>query len=86
MSERDHAAIDLLLTDLVLPDMSGVELGQRLRTLLPGLRTVFMSGYSESVVLPRLSEDETTQFISKPFTAGKLLPIVRDALDSKSPE
>jgi PAS domain S-box-containing protein len=72
--------IDLLLTDVVMPGMNGRELADRLTELRPGTRVVYMSGYTEDVVLQRgISGDRA--FLAKPFTATALAQEVRDVLD-----
>jgi len=71
--------IQLLLTDVVLPEMSGHELALRLRELKPGLKVVFTSGYGTSE-LPE-KERLTAPFLSKPFDVYSLQAIVRQALD-----
>ncbi len=75
--------IDLLLTDLVMPAMSGKELSEKLRCLLPGLKTIYMSGYADDK-LSRHGIQETgagAMFLQKPFSLGTLARKVRDALE-----
>lgn len=64
--------VDLVLTDVVMPGMSGIELEQHLRALRPGLRVLYMSGYSAEVVGQRGVLAEGIDFIQKPFTLGEL--------------
>lgn len=72
--------IGLLLSDVVMPGMSGPELGLRLRRLRPGLITIFMSGYADRDVLQNVLRDSTTTYIPKPFTIEVLLAGVAKAL------
>lgn len=73
-SEEDF---DLLITDLVMPEMNGDELIMKLRERTPGLRVVMMSGYSSNSVLP-----EGEHFLQKPFTREALAERVNSALES----
>ena len=67
----------MLLTDLVLPQMSGSELANQLLEILPGLRVIFMSGYTESKLGP------DAEFLQKPFTPAALCRKVREVLDKR---
>ena len=77
LAQRPEVSLDLLLTDVVMPGMSGVQLADRLRTLIPGIRALLMSGYAEEIVL---GESTDYAFIAKPFTPQALLDAVVDAL------
>ncbi|MBN1960531.1 MAG: response regulator [Deltaproteobacteria bacterium] len=79
--------IDLLLTDVVMPQISGRHLAEQIGRLYPSLRTLFMSGYNDSSIIPNNLLKPGTHFITKPFTAVDLIREVRDTLDShmKSP-
>ena len=71
--------IDLLLSDVVMPDMNGYELARLLSSIRPNLRTLFMSGYAEDV-RPRCDTwDSAEHFISKPFSKDKLIPALYEA-------
>jgi CheY-like chemotaxis protein len=75
------AHYDLLLTDLVLPEMDGYELARRALISRPSLRVVYMTGYSDN---PRLRQDalETgVDLLEKPFSAATLTAKVREVLD-----
>jgi PAS domain S-box-containing protein len=78
---REHEDIELLLTDVVMPQMNGKELAERLLGRRPALRVLFMSGYSEAVVRDGALE-EGIEFIQKPFTPDALLRKLREVLDS----
>ncbi len=81
--ERGASGVDLLLTDVVMPGMSGRDLATHLRGMLPHLRVLFMSGYSSDVVAEQglLSSDES--LITKPFSPTALAARVRALLDAR---
>ena len=72
---------DLLLTDVVMPVMNGVDLSERLCQLRPGLKVIYMSGYADQGFQRRGLIDPDTNFLSKPFTPDELLHKVREGLD-----
>jgi len=76
-----HDRIDLLLTDVIMPSMNGKELHQRLCAILPKLKVLFMSGYTEDVIVTQGVLEAGTRFIYKPFTIETLAHKVREALD-----
>ncbi|MFL5403909.1 MAG: PAS domain S-box protein [Gemmatimonadales bacterium] len=80
--EENPAAIDLVLTDLVMPEMGGHELIELLRAQNPTLRVVFMSGYTEKNVANNGSMPPGTGFVEKPFTVDTLMRRVREVLDA----
>ncbi|MBI3118751.1 MAG: response regulator, partial [Candidatus Hydrogenedentes bacterium] len=73
--------IDLLLTDIVMPHMGGKEVADKLLEQRPGLKVLFMSGYTEDAVIRKRVQDEGIAFLSKPFTARALGRKVREVLD-----
>jgi two-component system cell cycle sensor histidine kinase/response regulator CckA len=74
-------AIDLVLTDVVMPDMNGRALAERLSELCPATRVLFMSGYSSEAVAHRGVIRPDSAFVEKPFTALTLTTKVRELLD-----
>jgi YesN/AraC family two-component response regulator len=74
-------AVHLLLTDVVMPGMGGLELHERLRRRHPALRVLFMSGYTEEAVARQGVLDPARDFLGKPFTAAELARRVRARLD-----
>ena len=76
--------IDLLLTDLVLPHTDGTAIAQQATMQRPGLKVLFMSGYTEHAVLRRQAFDHQTPFLQKPFTQNELANKVREVLESKA--
>ena len=81
---RDHAGpIHALLSDVVMPGMSGKVLAERLRATRPETRVVFMSGYTDDTVLQRKVVEYGLTFVQKPFTPARLAAAVRGALDAK---
>jgi two-component system cell cycle sensor histidine kinase/response regulator CckA len=74
--------IDLVVTDLIMPGMSGRELVQALHQIRPDLRALFVSGYTEDEITRRGLHDPSVAFLQKPFTAEVLLAKVRSVLDA----
>ena len=82
--DRDPS-IDVLLTDVVMPGMSGPELTRRLLQQRPALKVIYMSGYTEDVMLHYGVGASGIPFLIKPFTADSLGRKVREALDGSMP-
>jgi PAS domain S-box-containing protein len=72
--------VDLLITDLVMPKMSGRELSEMLGGLRPDLKTIYISGYTDDVVLRHGISELGITFLQKPFSLGTLARKVRDTL------
>lgn len=73
--------IHLLLTDVVMPEMSGKDLSKKLFGLYPGMKCLFMSGYTANVIAHHGVLDEGINFIQKPFSREQLVAKVREAID-----
>lgn len=75
----------LLVTDVVMPGMTGRELEKQLRSLRPALKCLFMSGHTGDIIAHHGVLEKGVNFLHKPFTRQELTAKVRKALDSKSP-
>ena len=80
---QNHAgAIDLLLTDIVMPDINGKELAERMAHLKPGMKCLYMSGYTADVIARQGILEEGIHFISKPFSLRDLANKIRAVLEA----
>jgi CheY-like chemotaxis protein len=79
--EETDRPIDLVITDLVMPEMGGRELVERLHARHPRLKVLFMSGYSERAVASGGGMPAGTGFVEKPFTVEQLIHRTREILD-----
>ncbi len=82
---RDPAGFDLLLTDVVMPGISGGELAQRVRKDRPATRVLYMSGYNDDGIVHRGVSVSEASFLQKPFTLDALARKVREILESGPP-
>jgi PAS domain S-box-containing protein len=83
MAAETQTPIDLLLTDVIMPQMGGQTLSQELSAVYPTLKTLFVSGYTAQTVGRHGLLDENLAFIEKPFSRNALLSKVREILDSR---
>ena len=79
--EREGKAVDVVLTDVVMPTMGGAELARLLREQRPNLRVVFMSGYTQGTLELSTMDEAATRFLPKPFTADQLVGTLRELID-----
>jgi two-component system cell cycle sensor histidine kinase/response regulator CckA len=80
---RDHqGSIDLLLTDVVMPQMLGEEVAAGVRRIRPETRVLFMSGYAQSVLASQGTLKPGITLVEKPFTEPVLLAKIREVLDA----
>ncbi len=83
---REHQGhIDLLLTDVVMPELNGPQLAEALSTPRPEMRVMFMSGYTRNEVDRRGLANSGIAFLHKPFTVSELTLLVREVLDRPAP-
>ena len=80
VSQDFAAAIDLVITDMVMPGLSGRETAEQLRATRPGTRVIFVSGYTADVLGEPDALGPGTRFLQKPFRPDQLTAAVRDAL------
>ena len=85
VAERHPGPIHCLLADVVMPNLCGPELADRLRRARPGTKVVFMSGYTADVTAQYGLVPSGVPFLGKPFTPERLLQKLREALDYRSP-
>jgi DNA-binding response OmpR family regulator len=83
--ENSAKRIDLLLTDVVMPEMNVRQLPDSARRARPGLRVLYMSSYSDDAILRRGVQTSTVHFIQKPFSIDALIAKTREALDRPAP-
>ena len=81
--ERERGRVDLLVTDVVMPEMGGRELADRARKICPGLPILFVSGYVRDPAL-LLDPGATVHFLEKPYTSLALARKIREAIESRS--
>ena len=80
LAGRAEVGVDVLLTDVVMPELSGKELCERLRAVRPGLPVLYMSGYTADVIVDHGIVEDGVHFIQKPFTMDDLARAIRTAL------
>lgn len=79
--EHYAGSVELLLTDVIMPGMSGRELAGRITRARPGIRVLYISGYTEAMV-ERQGIDSASAFLQKPFSLSALGRKVREVLDA----
>jgi len=82
LSKQHEGPIHLLLTDVVMPEMNGRELAERLQPLQPGMKVLYMSGYTDSAVVHSGALKSGMPFMQKPFTPEVLASECRKVLDT----
>jgi PAS domain S-box-containing protein len=85
LSEAHRGPIHLMVTDVMMPGMSGGELARRLREVRPSTRVLYMSGYADDAIFRRALPGKEAAFLEKPFTAAALSRKVRETLDAPLP-
>jgi len=84
-AEKYSGTIDLLITDVVMPGMSGQELSKKIAVTRPKIKVIFSSGYTDDAVVRHGVQNAVVPFLQKPFTADALVSLVRSVLDGKFP-
>lgn|GEM_PF-3064013 len=82
--ERHQGEVDLLLTDVVMPKMSGPQLVERLARIRPGMKVLFMSGYTDETIVNHGVLDAGLAFLQKPIMPEALLGKLREVLSSSA--
>jgi DNA-binding NtrC family response regulator len=85
MLDNFAGPVHLVLTDVIMPGMSGRDLGARIAARIPDMKVLFMSGYTDNVIVHSGVLDEGVNFIQKPFTAQALAVKIRKALGEGTP-
>ena len=84
VAKRHTGPIHVVVTDMIMPRMGGAELVDKLKTVRPTAKIVFISGYSEYGAANPSASNSQSVMIQKPFTQGSLVAAVREALDGRS--
>jgi CheY-like chemotaxis protein len=82
VAEKHQGGFHLLVTDVVMPRMSGWRLAEQLAPTHPGLKVMFLSGYTDDAVVRHGIVEAEVAFLQKPFTPSALAQKVRDVLDA----
>lgn len=80
ISSKSHS-VRLLISDVIMPEMNGWELGERIQMIYPDIRFLFMSGYTADIIAHHGILDEGIQFIEKPFSIEMLADKIRKVLE-----
>ncbi|MHB1461784.1 MAG: ATP-binding protein [Armatimonadota bacterium] len=83
IAKEHQGEIQLLITDVVMPEMNGTALAETIRGLRPDIKTVFMSGYTSDVMRDHGDPGDNLFFVQKPFSRGELAIVVQDALKQR---
>ena len=73
----------MLVTDMVMPGLNGIELAHRVKELIPGIKIILASGYSEEIARKDLGADHRGEFMAKPFSLGDLTKKIFDVLNKE---
>jgi len=73
----------MLITDMVMPEMNGIELSEKIVKILPGCKILYVSGYSDDQIIESGEMDKSLDFVQKPFDVKILLEKIRKVLESK---
>ena len=81
LAAEEGGHIDLLMTDVIMPEMNGRDLAERVLRAWPGIRCLFTSGYTADLIADHGVLDEGVQFLKKPWSKDELAAKVHDALE-----
>jgi DNA-binding NtrC family response regulator len=81
LCQKNPGEIDLVLTDVVMPDLSGPELVQQLQPFFPNMRVLYMTGYTDAVIANHGLSEDSIELMQKPFTIGALVSKVHQILE-----
>ena len=79
--EKHEEPIQMMVTDVILPEMNGRELAKKITSLYPEIKVVYISGYTDDVIVHHGVLGEGINFLQKPFTVRDLTRKVREVLD-----
>ena len=83
IADQKRERIDLLLTDVIMPGLNGRALAERVAPLQPGVKVLYMSGYTDSTIADQGVLESGTYLLHKPFTEETLIQKVREVLDAE---
>jgi PAS domain S-box-containing protein len=75
--------IDLLITDIIMPEMNGKELSQKITSIQPEIRVIYISGYTANIMINNETLDKNINYLSKPYSFEEMSKMVRSVLDEK---
>jgi DNA-binding response OmpR family regulator len=84
LCKMHQCAIDLAVVDVIMPEMSGPDLARELAPLCPGMRVLFISGYTDEAIIHHGVLQSGAAFLQKPFVPEALLRRIREVLDTRS--
>jgi len=73
----------MLLTDVIMPGMSGKDLSEKILKIIPKIKIIFMSGYTDDAIVKHGVLEEGINFIQKPFTPQQLIKVIKEVLQKK---
>jgi len=83
IARRHKGQIDLLLTDVIMPDTNGRKLAETIRAARPGLRVLYMSGYPDGAIASHGMLEPGVAYLAKPFTTEAITRKVREVLEAR---